>query len=260
MKKSFTTLFMAILLGGLILSSCTKHYFITVRANNDDWGTVIGGGKFKNKDTTTIAARPNDGYKFVKWDDGNRESRRVITVTSNVTYTAIFEEPTVEPSAKVTFKGSEWEAGDIGGEYYVGNQTGWRVAAAPVSTHEFPKAECAAYVTTVGRYSDATTNGYDYQNNIISDFEYYESDVLFGEDGVIHGDWWAKSVDLRISAFDANNMRISATASATMFNAIEAFVDGVGIDNATTTTTTMKIINITLTQALVDKKKTNKRK
>ena len=41
-----------------------------------------------------------------------------------------------------------------------------------------------------------------------------------------------------------------------MFNAIEAFVDGVGIDNATTTEMMMKIINITLTQALVDKKKT----
>ena len=260
MKKTLSTFCMAIILGGLILSSCTKHYTISVKANNDNWGTVTGGGRFKDGETTTISAKANDGYKFVKWDDGFMDNPRTVIVTSNATYTAIFEEPTINPSAKVTFNGTEWEAGDIGGDYSTtGNQTVWKVAVAPISTHDFPKAECAAYVTAVGNYSDATTNGYDYQNNIIADVEFFESNVLHGTDNKIHGDWWAKNAELTIRDFDATNLKISCTVHATMFNAIEAFVDGVGIDNATTTEMTMDINHVTLVNFSPDKKKTAKK-
>ena len=260
MKKILSTLSMAIILVGLVLSSCTNHYTIAVKANNDKWGTVTGGGRFKEGESTTISAKANDGYNFVQWDDGYRDNSRTIIVTSNATYTAIFEEPAVNPSARVTFKGSEWEAGDIGGVYYeTGNQIEWSVEAAPVSTHEFPKAECSAYVSAVGHYSDATTNGYDFQNNIIAEIEFYESNILHGSDDKIHGDWWAKSANLTISAFDATNMKISGKVNATMFNAIEAFVDGVGIDNATTTEMTMEMSNVTLIKSIDNKKKNVKR-
>lgn len=255
MKKTLSTLCMAIILGGLVLSSCTKHYTITVKANNDNWGTVTGGGRFKDGESTTISAKANDGYRFSKWDDGIRDNPRSVIVTSNATYTALFEEPVVNPSVKVTFKGTEWDAKDIGGEYYLmGNQTEWKVEAAPVSTHEFPKALCAAYVTAVGNYSDVTTNGYDFQSNIIADIEFFESNVVHGTDDQIHGDWWAKNAELNITAFDATNLKISGEVRATMFNAVEAFSEGVGIDNATTAEMTMEISNVTLINASPDKK------
>ncbi len=260
MRKRLSTLCMAIILGGMFLSSCTRHYTISVMANNDKWGTVAGGGRFKEGESTTISAKANDGYRFVKWDDGYRDNPRTIIVTSNATYTAIFEEPVIKPSAKVTFKGSEWEAAAIEGDYYnQGNQTKWKVAAAPISTHEFPKVECSAYVTAVGHYSDATTNGYDYQNNIFACIEFYESNVLFGDDDIIHGDWWAKSAVLNITTFDPTNLKISGEINATMFNSIEAFVEGVGIDNSTTTEMKMEMSNITLNKSTAKKKKSTKR-
>lgn len=260
MKKALSTLCVVILLGGLLFPSCTKHYTITVKANNDNWGTVTGGGRFKDGEPTTISAKAYDGYRFAQWDDGFQDNPRTVSVTSNAIYTAIFEEPVVTPSAKVTFKGTEWEAKDIGGDYSnTGDFTEWRVEVAPVSTHEFPKALCAAYVTTVGRYSDATANGYDYQNNIISEIEFYESNVVHGTDDQIHGDWWAKTAEINITAFDATKLKISGEVHATMFNAVEAFVEGTGINNATTTEMTMEISNVTLINSSLDKKKTTKR-
>ena len=62
-------------------------------------GTVSGGGTYEVDSTATIKATPNTGYKFVKWNDGNTNAERQITITSseisaNVTnrsYTAYFE-------------------------------------------------------------------------------------------------------------------------------------------------------------------------
>ena len=39
----------------------------------------------------TLAATPNSGYHFVRWDDNNTEATRTITVTSNMSFTAYFE-------------------------------------------------------------------------------------------------------------------------------------------------------------------------
>lgn len=41
-----------------------------------------------------IAATPNEGYRFLNWQDGNTENPREVTVTENVTYTAYFESMT----------------------------------------------------------------------------------------------------------------------------------------------------------------------
>ena len=38
-----------------------------------------------------IKAFPNDGYRFVNWQDGNTDNPRTINTTNNVTYTAYFE-------------------------------------------------------------------------------------------------------------------------------------------------------------------------
>jgi hypothetical protein len=54
-------------------------------------GNVIGGGDFDLNTQTNITAIPNVGYRFVQWNDGNTESTRTITVTQDLTYTAIFE-------------------------------------------------------------------------------------------------------------------------------------------------------------------------
>lgn len=66
-------------------------YTVSVSANNEEWGTVSGGGTYNHGATDTLTATPNDGYKFVKWNDGNTDNPRTITVTKKATYTATFE-------------------------------------------------------------------------------------------------------------------------------------------------------------------------
>ncbi len=66
-------------------------YTVTVTANNDAWGSVTGSGQYVEGSTATISATANDGYRFVEWDDHNTDNPRTFTVTSNMSFTAIFE-------------------------------------------------------------------------------------------------------------------------------------------------------------------------
>lgn len=54
-------------------------------------GYVVGGGEYMSGDTIEILATPNAGYSFVKWNDEVIDNPRQIIVSSNATYTAIFE-------------------------------------------------------------------------------------------------------------------------------------------------------------------------
>lgn len=64
-------------------------YTLTVTAG--EGGTVTGGGTYESGTTATITATPNDGYRFVKWSDGNTNATRTIVATADVAYTAHFE-------------------------------------------------------------------------------------------------------------------------------------------------------------------------
>ena len=54
-------------------------------------GIVIGGGEYCYGDSTVIEAQANDGYHFVSWSDGNKAMVRMLVVTEDVEYEAIFE-------------------------------------------------------------------------------------------------------------------------------------------------------------------------
>lgn len=69
----------------------TQKYTITVVADPSDGGTVKGDGQYDFGATATLNATPNSGYSFDKWNDGNTDNPRRITVEDNVTYTATFE-------------------------------------------------------------------------------------------------------------------------------------------------------------------------
>lgn len=71
-------------------SGTNQYYTITVSSNNTSWGTVSGGGTFRENVSTYITATPLSGYRFIQWHDGNTNSRRYITVTANAHYTAQF--------------------------------------------------------------------------------------------------------------------------------------------------------------------------
>ena len=56
-------------------------FTVAVSANNDDYGTVSGGGQFNYDESCTVTATPMDGYMFSNW------TRNGNVVSSNAEYT-----------------------------------------------------------------------------------------------------------------------------------------------------------------------------
>lgn len=69
-------------------------YLVSVVASPTEGGTVSGAGTYNQGSTATITATANTGYRFVQWNDGNKNATRTITVSSSTTYTATFEKLT----------------------------------------------------------------------------------------------------------------------------------------------------------------------
>lgn len=69
------------------------QYTITVKGSGK--GSVAGGGTYYVDDTVRLTATPatvaGKTYAFTKWNDGNTESSRTITVSKNETYTGMFK-------------------------------------------------------------------------------------------------------------------------------------------------------------------------
>ena len=72
------------------------QYTITANANNNDWGTVTGGGDYNAGATCTLTATPASGYQFESWKKNgtvvSTNANYSFTVTENATYTAYFAE------------------------------------------------------------------------------------------------------------------------------------------------------------------------
>lgn len=253
MKRFLSVICMALLAGGMIFTSCTKQFTITVEANPAEAGTVTGGGTFNDQATTVLTATPNAGYQFVKWQDGNTQNPRTITVTANETWIAYFEALPTEPSVKVTFNGSSWEAGDFAGLFYSGTMqdgtpyTGWVVSAAQTAGSAYPTCDVATLTgTNTGTFSaQASSSNGGLGGGDFNYIEYYNETSL--TDGTYtYGDWWAKTATLNVTAFDATALTLSSNLNATMFDAYTAFVDQAGVDAAPTAPMTDVITNVTL--------------
>ena len=75
-----------------IMEEICDNMTITVTSANESMGTVSGSGEYAFGTVATITATPNEGYRFVSWNDGNTDNPRTITVTEDATYIANFEE------------------------------------------------------------------------------------------------------------------------------------------------------------------------
>ena len=64
----------------------TTTYTVTLNGDNC---TLNGGGTYNEGTTVEISCIPNTGYYFVRWSDGNTNATRTITVTEDITLTAI---------------------------------------------------------------------------------------------------------------------------------------------------------------------------
>lgn len=98
----------------LFMQNSTPTYIITVLSNNPSLGTVSGGGEYPQGSTIEITATPSAEAIFSGWDDGNTDNPRSITVTSNMTFTAIFtsvQNYTITVSSENPLLGSTYGSG-----------------------------------------------------------------------------------------------------------------------------------------------------
>lgn len=97
----------------------TPEYTVTVLADNPALGTVTGGGIYPEDSTIEIKAIPNTNALFVKWDDGNTDNPRSVTVTQDLTFTALFE---MIPSFTIRVEANDTTMGTtFGGGLYFAN-------------------------------------------------------------------------------------------------------------------------------------------
>ena len=101
-----------------------QTYTLNVVSNNDAWGTVTGGGTYAEGATATLTATANDGYYFDRWNDGDTNATRTVTVTGDATYTANFAENGTQNTyytVSVSANNPEWGTVTGAGEYVEGS-------------------------------------------------------------------------------------------------------------------------------------------
>ena len=214
MKKVLSVLCMALLAGGMIFTSCTKNFTITVEANNPEWGTVTGGGTFADQATTVLTATPKAGYQFVKWQDGVKENPRTITVTADAAYTAYFEE-IPQNETKITFNGASWTAANAIGIDKTAENWIYFYFFKVASSQENPYCEGALESVPVANATNESTGG-DNMNYRDPDYTYYDADGTLGQgEGVTYWGWNSISSTFveNITAVDLNALSISGNWS-----------------------------------------------
>ena len=68
-----------------------QKWTVTVQSADNTMGYTLGAGVYGNNATAHIVAVPNNGYKFVMWDDSNTSNPREVIVTGDMTLTAYFD-------------------------------------------------------------------------------------------------------------------------------------------------------------------------
>ncbi|MDE7103230.1 MAG: hypothetical protein K2O46_03140, partial [Bacteroidales bacterium] len=90
--------------------NATVEYTVTLKSNNEAWGTVEGAGTFEEGTEIEVKAVVTDAekYEFVAWKEGDKEVSKEATykfkVEKDVTLTAEFREKT----ANENLKAAQW--------------------------------------------------------------------------------------------------------------------------------------------------------
>ena len=171
-----------------VTANFAKKPYLTVETNNSNYGTVTGSGYYMSGDEATITATSKRGFVFKEWNDENTDNPRVVTVTSDMTYTATF---VAVPNG--TENGHEWV--DLG----LPSGTKWATCNVGATKPEEYGNYYAWGETTLKDYYDWSTykygSDYDELTKYCTDSDYgkdgfadYKT-VLDPEDDAAHANW-----------------------------------------------------------------------
>ncbi len=92
-----------------------NQYGITLAVDATIHGSVSGEGSYNYLSERTISATPNYGYHFTQWSDGDTNNPRVITLTQDTAFTALFtaNQYYVTATCNDTARGSVWGSDSV---------------------------------------------------------------------------------------------------------------------------------------------------
>lgn len=121
-------------IANFMVEQVTYTIQVAVKSGQSTLGTVVGGGTGLTPGSEVrILAIPNEGSKFVRWNDGSTEADRVVPVNGNKTYTAEFT--TVTYSIQVNSNNTTWGTVTGSGTYSEGTQV--NIAATAKAGYRF---------------------------------------------------------------------------------------------------------------------------
>lgn len=207
--------------------SNTTYYTITVVSANTNMGYVTGGGSFASGTTTTIKAIPYSGYAFERWNDGNTNATRTITVTGNTTYTAYFKSSGGggnNASMTVNFGGTSWTATDFIGAYWPSDGT-YVIGGTTSSDYPWFRMQLGNISTGTYHAQLDTTQSLYWLNSNVNIVQYYENYYLtMGDDSYQYGDWQGWSLYVNITSLTSST--ISFTIGGYMYSLSQAACEG----------------------------------
>jgi hypothetical protein len=110
-------------------------FTVTVQSNDATMGNVnITQHNTCTNNTEIIAATPNNGYRFVQWNDGNTQNPRTITVRQDTSFTAIFA---IEGMFYVGVMSNNTTMGTVSGSGDYAENTTVTISATPNSGYRF---------------------------------------------------------------------------------------------------------------------------
>jgi hypothetical protein len=104
------------------------YYTVTAVSADSTMGTVGGSGTYNYLSQVNISANASAHHHFLQWNDGNTSNPRMVTLTSDTAFTAIFEEDeqytivvNVNDSARGSLTvGTQAGVGSYEADYYIG--------------------------------------------------------------------------------------------------------------------------------------------
>ena len=165
--------------------------------------------------------------------------------------TPVTPQPTT-PTVTVTFDGANYNFPVMTGNYmsaYGATAFDFFTSGGSI-TEGMPG--CEIYTTSAAAGQNSATFDPDTYELNGDPFvcEFYMNTYLQNQSGTPYGDWWADEAAINMTAFDLDNAKTSFTVTATMFDALNAFVQNnnpnwVGYGDATRVSMTVNASNVT---------------